>query len=227
MDSLFRFALLLARHYKKAMLFDLHVHSSISPCSRLSLDEILNMAGSRGLDGVCITDHDTMEARKWIDDGLQANGLCVIVGQEYTTPQGDFLLFGPYEHLPTGLSATRVLNHVRSTGGAAIAAHPFRSLRPVAEEILSSGLCRIIEAINGRNTLFENTQASTWLERYPLCPVGGSDAHTLEELGRVPVWIDMPVLSRADLTQALHTPGCVSLAPPAPLVERPAAAACA
>ena len=209
------------------MLFDLHVHSSFSSCSRLCLDEILNKAQSRGLDGVCITDHDSMEARHWIKDGLQANGLCVIVGQEYTTRQGDFLLFGPYEHLLPGLSATRLLNHVRSTGGAAIAAHPFRALRPVDEEILSSGLFRIIEEINGRNTPFENSQASSWLERSPLCPVGGSDAHSLQELGRVPVRCDMPILSRADLIQALHTPAGVSLAPPAPLVERPAAASCA
>ena len=194
------------------MRFDLHVHSSISPCSRLSLDDILNMAGSRGLDGVCITDHDSTEIRHWIEDGLQANGLCVIIGQEYTTPQGDFLLFGPYEHLPCGWSATRLLSHVQSTGGAAIAAHPFRHHRPVAEEILRSGLCQILEKVNGRNTLGENDLASTWLERFPINPVGGSDAHTLDELGRVPVWIDMPVLSRADLIQALLTPACVTLA---------------
>jgi len=209
------------------MVFDLHVHSSLSPCSRLSLDEILNKAKSRGLDGVCITDHDTMDARHLISEGLQANGLCVIIGQEYTTPQGDFLLFGPFELLPPGLSATRVLNHVRSTGGAAIAAHPFRLQRPVAEEIVSSGLCRIIEAINGRNTALENSQTATWLERYPVCSVGGSDAHTLDELGRVPVWIDMPILSRSDLIQALHTPACVNLAHAAPPLESPAAAACA
>lgn len=209
------------------MFFDLHVHSTISPCSRLSLDEILNKAKSRGLDGVCITDHDSMAVRHLISEGLQANGLCVIVGQEYTTPQGDFLLFGPYEHLPQGWNAPWLLNHVRETGGTAIAAHPFRSLRPVDEKIVSSGLCRIIEEINGRNTFSENSQASTWLERYPLCSVGGSDAHTLEELGQVPVRFDMPILSRADLIQALHTPGCVSLACEAPLHENPAAAACA
>jgi len=193
------------------MRFDLHVHSSISPCSRLSLDEILHLAGSRGLDGVCITDHDSMEARHWIEDGLQANGLCIIIGQEYTTPQGDFLLFGPYECLPCGWSATRLLNHVRSTGGAAIAAHPFRLQRPVAEDILRSDLCQIVEKVNGRNTPRENDLASTWLERFPIYPVGGSDAHTLDELGRVPVWIDRPVLSRSDLIQALLTPACVTL----------------
>ncbi len=206
------------------MLFDLHVHSSLSPCSRLSLDEILNNAQSRDLDGVCITDHDSMDVRHLISEGLQSNGLCVIIGQEYTTQQGDFLLFGPYEHLPHGLSAPGLLHHVRSTGGAAVAAHPFRSLRPVDEELISSGLCRIIEEINGRSTAWENSQASAWLERYPLCPVGGSDAHTLEELGRVRVRFDMPILSRADLIQALHAPACVSLAHTAPFVESSAAA---
>ena len=205
------------------MLFDLHVHSSLSPCSRLSLDEILNKAKSRGLDGVCITDHDSMAVRHLISEGLQANGLCVIVGQEYTTRQGDFLLFGPYERLPPGLSAPRLLHHVRSTGGASVAAHPFRSLRPVDEKIVSSGLCRIIEEINGRNTFSENSQVDAWLERYPLCSVGGSDAHTLEELGRVPVRFDMPILSRADLIQALQTPACVNRVHADPLLESPAA----
>jgi predicted metal-dependent phosphoesterase TrpH len=62
------------------MYFDMHVHSSISPCSQLDLDEILRHARSIGLDGVCITDHDTMEARYLLNEGIQKDGLCVIVG---------------------------------------------------------------------------------------------------------------------------------------------------
>ncbi|MFP4035651.1 MAG: PHP domain-containing protein, partial [Desulfovermiculus sp.] len=113
------------------MLFDLHIHSSISPCSNLSLDDIVHQAQEKGLDGVCITDHDTMAAGQVIAEWVQGNGLVVIIGQEYTTRQGDFLLFGPYEDLPPGLSAEKVLSHVRVTDGAAIGAHPFRRGRAI------------------------------------------------------------------------------------------------
>ena len=187
------------------MLFDLHVHSSISPCSNLSLEDIVHQAQEKGLDGVCITDHDTMAAGQLLAEGLQDNGLVVIIGQEYTTRQGDFLLFGPYENLPLGLSAAEVLGHVQATGGAAVGAHPFRNGRGVGRDLIRSGLCPIIEQENGRNTTWENAQTQTWLTRYPLIPVAGSDAHSLEELGRFPVRFPKPVQSCMDLIAALNS----------------------
>jgi hypothetical protein len=185
------------------MLFDLHVHSSISPCSNLSLHDIVHQAQEKGLDGVCITDHDTMAAEQVIAEGVQDNGLVVIIGQEYTTRQGDFLLFGPYENLTLGLSAEKVLGHVQATGGAAIGAHPFRNGRSIDRDLIRSGLCPIIEQDNGRNTALENAQTWTWFTRYPLIPVAGSDAHSLEELGRFPVQFPSPIRSRMELVSAL------------------------
>ncbi len=187
------------------MLFDLHVHSNISPCSNLSLEEIVHRAQKKGLDGVCITDHDTMFAGQWLTEGVQKNGLVIIIGQEYTTNQGDFLLFGRYEDLPSGLSAEKVLRHVRATGGAAIGAHPFRSGRSIDPALIRSGLCPIIEQQNGRNTVWENTQTQTWLKSYPLFPVVGSDAHSLEELGSFPVRFPKPIQSSMELVLALNS----------------------
>lgn len=186
------------------MVFDLHVHSIISPCSTLSLEDILHHSQAKGLNGVCITDHNSMEARQWITEGMQSNGLCVIIGQEYSTPQGDFLLFGPYEDLVPGMSGMEVLSYVQKTGGAAVAAHPFREMRPLQEKIINSRMCHIIEQVNGRNTFEENRQTQIWLENYPLFSVKGSDAHSLEELGVVSFNFDFPILSRNDLIQALN-----------------------
>ncbi len=39
---------------------DLHVHTSYSPCSNLSLRTIETVARKRGLDGIAITDHNTI-----------------------------------------------------------------------------------------------------------------------------------------------------------------------
>lgn len=70
------------------MLIDLHVHTTISPCSDLYLDDLLCYAQTRNLDGVCITDHQTMTVSNQIHEGEQNNGLVVLIGQEYEPPQG-------------------------------------------------------------------------------------------------------------------------------------------
>ncbi|MBU4262469.1 MAG: PHP domain-containing protein [Proteobacteria bacterium] len=185
------------------MKFDLHVHTNISPCSQLPLEDIIVQAKERGLSGVCITDHDTMDIRHFLQEGMQDNGLCVIFGMEYATSEGDFLLFGPYEQLQTGLAAPELLRHVEQTGGVAVAAHPFRSNRPTREYLVDHGLCSIVEGINGRNHQHENDSVGTWRERYGVKQVGGSDAHTLGELGLVTTRFPHPIRNRAELIQAL------------------------
>lgn len=209
----------------KIMKFDLHVHTSISPCSRLELDRILATAADRGLDGVCITDHDTMAARHHLREGIQDNGLYIIFGMEYATPHGDFLIFGPFEQLRSGLAAPDLLSHVERVGGVAIAAHPFRRTRPTSEYLINYGLCRIIEGINGRNSLEENEAVLGLAKRYSLTLVGGSDAHTPEELGRVVTSFSRPVSNRSELISALKTGRCRPEASrPACSLSRPARA---
>jgi predicted metal-dependent phosphoesterase TrpH len=189
------------------MLFDLHVHTSFSPCGNMNIEDVIARAGRRGLDGVCITDHHTMDIRHVIAEGVQENGLCVLFGMEYSTPQGDFLLFGPFEELAPNLSADLVLAMVHDMGGAAVAAHPFRKARPVDERLVRKGLCHAVEAINGRNTPYENSAVENW-RRYRLSQCGGSDAHTLDELGVFATRFLFPVQSRVDLIQALNQGRC-------------------
>jgi predicted metal-dependent phosphoesterase TrpH len=189
------------------MLFDLHVHTSFSPCGHMHIEEVIARAGLQGLDGVCITDHHTMEIRHVLAEGIQENGLCVLFGMEYSTPQGDFLLFGPFEELAPNLSADRLLTMVRDQGGAAVAAHPFRKARPVDEGVVRNGLCHAVEVINGRNTPAENAAVANWWH-YGLSPCGGSDAHTTDELGTFATRFLTPVRTRGDLIQALQQGLC-------------------
>jgi hypothetical protein len=185
------------------MIFDLHVHTTFSPCSRLTVDQLLSQAKALGLDGICITDHDTMAVRNRLQEGLQDNGLCVIVGMEYTTGEGDFLLFGPFENLPPGMPARRLLAMVDQEGGVAIAAHPFRTLRKTTEDLITGGLCRIIEGINGRNLDHENSAALSLAGRHRVQMVNGSDAHSAAELGRARTILHGTVRNRADLIACL------------------------
>ncbi len=185
------------------MLFDLHIHTTLSSCSQLRLEQILAHAREKGLDGVCITDHHTMAVRHAVAEGVQANGLRVIFGMEYATIAGDFLLFGPFEELSAGLSPQALLRHVDRSGGVAIAAHPFRPGRRVDEELIKDGLCTIVEGMNGRNSQEANERVLPWQSQYRISLVGGSDAHTLAELGRIPTGFTTPIRTRSDLIGAL------------------------
>jgi predicted metal-dependent phosphoesterase TrpH len=192
------------------MQFDLHVHTTLSPCSHLQIDEILTHAKAFGLDGVCITDHETMEIRKHLREGIQQNGLCVIFGMEYSTSDGDFLLFGPFERIAPGLPAGQLLHMAAQSGGIAVAAHPFRQGRSVSEFVLRQGLCEVVESVNGRNSESENLRVSFWRKQYRFTECGGSDAHSLAELGKAKTEFSVPIRSRAELVAALRK-GCCGL----------------
>ncbi len=190
------------------MIFDMHVHTSLSPCSGMTVDEAVRCASERGLDGICVTDHDTMDIRHTISEGIQENGICVIFGMEYSTSHGDFLLFGPFERLAGNLPAHQLLQTVEQAGGVAVAAHPFRRKRPVNENIIQQGLCGAIESFNGRNTLAENMAAERWRRCYDLIECGGSDAHTIDEVGTFATRFFVPIRTRSDLITALKERRC-------------------
>lgn len=190
------------------MIFDMHTHTNLSSCSTLDVHDMIDEAGRLGLDGVCITDHQTMDVRHQIKEGPQSNGLIVIVGMEYDTPDGDFLIFGPYEEIPPGMGGEDLLNYVRATGGIAVAAHPFRKGRMLNEALVQNRLCHVAEGINGRNSDIENLQFNSLRKRYGLTEIGGSDAHTLSELGRAVTQFSVPIRSRKDLIYALDHSFC-------------------
>jgi predicted metal-dependent phosphoesterase TrpH len=191
----------------EVMRFDIHVHTDISPCSNLRIEDILTNAKTKGLDGLCITDHDTMDVRYFVKEGIQEDGLCVIFGMEYTTTDGDFLIFGPFEDLELGLSVEKLLNLVHEKGGIAVAAHPCRKGNPVSKHVIDEGLCTIAEGRNGRNSDREDACAEEWIEKYALQRCAGSDAHSLDELGGVVTYIETPVRSREDFIVALRNDG--------------------
>lgn len=208
MHSLFRFAWAAPDAHTTCMLIDLHVHTALSPCSRLQLPDILALGKARGLDGICLTDHDTMGALAHVREGMQDNGLLLLVGLEYATPEGDYLLFGPFEDLAPGLCADQVLPLVKRRGGVAVAAHPCRVLRPMDKTVLRRGLVNVLETANGRNNDLENTLARNLARDHATGATGGSDAHAPEEVARMATRFDTPVCTREDLVAALRDGRC-------------------
>src|SRR3989304_7898456 len=102
------------------MIIDMHIHTHFSPCSTIKIPDLLRRARKMELDGVCITDHDTIESKTILNIMDETEGLCVILGIEYTTEKGDFLIFGPIDYIPQGLAAADLLQGVHKEGGVSI-----------------------------------------------------------------------------------------------------------
>ncbi len=189
------------------MRLDLHLHTSFSPCGEQSPTEAKEKAREKGLDLICFTDHFTTEVLNHLRPGRQENGLIVLVGVEYSTPEGDFLLFAPGKvpWFPKGLSSREVLGEIRRLGGLSIWAHPYRWGREPEERLLEEGLVDAIEVLNGRSSLLANAQARELAHAFGLPGVAGSDAHSVEEIGSVYNESEIVIESIEDLIQAVKT----------------------
>ena len=77
------------------MLVDMHLHEcTYSSDSKISLEEIVTIARSRGLDAVCITDHDSMGLREYAAEYSDRTGFPIFVGIEFFSLQGDITARG-------------------------------------------------------------------------------------------------------------------------------------
>ena len=87
------------------MLIDLHMHEmTYSKDSFLKLSQIVEIAKEKGLDGISITDHDSMGLKDYAAEYSEKTGFPIFTGIEYYSLQGDIVAFGiedyPRERIP-------------------------------------------------------------------------------------------------------------------------------
>jgi len=166
------------------MKIDLHNHSYWSGDGLSSPEKLIKEALKKGLDGIAITDHDTIDG--WpeaIEASKKLNALLVL-GQEINTEKGDLLgLF-----LAKKVESRKFLEaakEIRQQGGVAILPHPFHfpenfqgKIKDVAKDIDG------IEVFNSRGpiTLFDR-MALVAAKDNGLAMTGGSDTHVHNTCG--------------------------------------------
>lgn len=163
------------------MRFDLHIHSNHSSDSSLTVDEILQQAVKKGLDGIAICDHNTIEGsllgiRRARELDLP---LVVLPGMEVSTTEGHLLVLGIREDIPHDLTYLETIGIARQKGGVVIAAHPFKSggIGYGAKD------ADAVETFNSRCIFDENTRAKELAKEHGKPEVGGSDSHLLSTIG--------------------------------------------
>lgn len=158
--------------------YDFHLHSRYSRDGTITPREIMRIAKKRGLDGIAITDHDTIKGGM---DALKnkPEGLDVICGAEIKTDRGDVIGLFLSDEITT-VEHLEVIDQIRAQGGVAIVPHPFDSMRGSAFWLTDrdSGKIDAVEVLNAR-CIFKrsNAMANTYADTYGLSRVGGSDAH--------------------------------------------------
>lgn len=173
------------------MLVDMHMHeSTFSPDSIQELHQMVETARARGLDAICITDHDSMGLREYAENYSRETGFPVFVGVEYYSRQGDIIAFG-IDGIPQDrIDAQDFIDFVRDQGGVCFSCHPFRSNQRGLEYHLNhvKGLSGI-EVLNGSTSFEANRLAFEHCRDLNLMPIGVSDAHHLEALGKYATWL--------------------------------------
>jgi len=163
------------------MRFDLHVHSNYSSDSNLSVDEILKQAVRKGLDGIAICDHNTVEGSLCaIQRARELNlSLIVIPGIEISTSDGHLIVLGIRENIQPDLPVSETIMIARQKGAVVIAPHPFKknSIGYAAKDVDA------IETFNSRCMFGENERAKELALSLGKPEVGGSDSHLLSAIG--------------------------------------------
>jgi len=199
------------------LLIDLHTHSyPASDDSFMAVDELIETAKERGLDGVCLTEHDAF----WDVAQVQALGkkhrFLVLPGAEINTDGGHLLVFGLQRYV-FGMHKPEVLQQlVEQQGGVIIAAHPYRRrfllerpqdwnamLRKAWADPFFK-ICHALETVNGRGSAQENRFAGELGAALALHATGASDAHRVQQLGSAATRFEKRVDTLEDLITELR-----------------------
>lgn len=168
---------------------DTHVHTCFSHDSLADPAEMVRTAARRGLAGIAITDHNTMEgARKAIEalphlvaDGKIPATFFVIPGEEVSSSNGHIVgLFLKHE-IPPNMSAEHTVEEIHAQGGIAIAAHP--RLEDGVGDLANSLPFDAVETSNSAEDLHfamagrGERQRATFYAGVTKPHIGASDAH--------------------------------------------------
>lgn len=192
------------------MKIDFHVHSEYSRDGLASLEEIAAAAKARGLDAVCICDHNSnsLDAPKFIDGVLLINGSEMSCKNAHVLGIGvDKSLFANGYDPKINPSIEEAVERIHAAGGLAVIAHPFahnvaKGFNPDELKIQPDG----VEIANGRAWMKNpdaKKQAEEYAAKYGLFTTGGSDAHCKEELGNAYTEIEVKDLSVEAIKEAL------------------------
>lgn len=188
------------------MFIDVHMHEMThSKDSFLELDEMVKIAKEKGLDAICITDHDSMGLKEYAKEYSERTGFPVFVGIEYYSLQGDIVAFGIEEYPKERIPAQDFIDLVKVQGGVCFAAHPFRNnKRGLEEHLLQVRGLDGLEVLNGSTSEEACRKAAEYARKLNLFTLGASDCHVPEKVGVCATWFPEKIQTMEEFLQAFR-----------------------
>jgi len=174
---------------------DLHTHTNASIDSWIPPAKLAQIAKSRGIDGVAITDHSTTAGWKEAKEGAKKAGVKLILGEEVgVKPAGRIVgeiigLFMNEEVSGKGKTAVEVIDELKAQDAVIVLPHPFDTFRKIFPEDELRELAVKVDAVEVFNAHVLNhnfnEKAAAFADEFNLSKCAGSDAHSAWEVGRV------------------------------------------
>jgi predicted metal-dependent phosphoesterase TrpH len=183
---------------QKFLKVDLHMHSHYSKDSFNSFPDIIRTARRRGMDVICLTDHNTADGALRLRD---ISPIPVIVGEEIATATGEVLGYFLEKTIPPRMSTEDTIAAIREQNGIAIISHPADSIRK--EAMRRAGVMSVIDQVDGLEVFNSrcllprfNLAAAELARVHQLPGTAGSDAHTLGEIANA--FVEIPYFTTRD-----------------------------
>ena len=206
---------------------DLHVHTTKgSSDSNLSPHAMVEEAKRLRIEGICITEHNAPWGRTEFENFAKKHDLLLIRGVEVDTDMGHVLVFGLDTYVSGIGSISELRKVVDKNDGFMITAHPFRGLHDsrgnkslylypdginipkTIEDGAKHKIFDLIDAIevaNGGTVESENRFALRVAQQLGRHKTGGSDAHSVNGLGRCVTIFQDRIRSEKSFIEALKS----------------------
>lgn len=173
------------------MKIDMHLHTRGSFDCLSDPHAVVARALERGLDHICITDHNEVDVALELSRAYPGR---IIVGEEVKTAERiDIIGLFLSEKIPKGTPARATCERIHEQGGLVYVPHPFAGGKGGGGRILSE-IEELVDAFEGFNARIHdpalNERAVAWARERDIPLGAGSDAHTLNEIGRA--WVELP-----------------------------------
>jgi hypothetical protein len=151
---------------------------------------MIKAAMKKGLDGLAVTDHNTVRGSLVAKKLAKRFKFLIITGCEIKTKEGEIIALGIKENVPIGLTIEETVEKIHELGGIATAPHPFGSYifrRCAGRKGL---MADAIEVYNSTLTKGQNKKALDMAQLFKKSITAGSDAHSSRNVGNAGVIVN-------------------------------------
>jgi len=165
---------------------DFHVHTCYSFDSSITLKEVIDYAKRKGLNGVAITDHNTVEGALRLSKICRKTDFIIVPGLEIDTKQAHIVALNINDRIESGMDILEALDIIHEKGGLAVLSHPFSLFKGASLKL--EKLVGKIDAVEVMNSCAVPFFLSVYLARryaraFRIPETAGSDAHIPEVIG--------------------------------------------